>query len=149
MKMINGQWKHFAKPSDRTEIIKCCHHLVGHGAQKKTSEKIKEDYYWESISHDVANYIACCQLCQLDKGFFPSTSFELVQPGYSWHNISIDLIGPFPKSTANHKYIIVYIDHLTKWVEANPLRSWSYHCCQIYIGIRHPLEWVSKIFSDQ
>ena len=112
--MAIGQWKHFAKPSNQTEIIKRCHRLVGHGALKKTSEKIKEDYYWELITHDVANYIACCQLCQLDKRFLPSTSFELVQPGYAWHTISIDLIGPLPKSTNNYKYIIVGIDHLTK-----------------------------------
>ena len=35
----------------------------------------------------------------------------------------MDLIGPLPPSTTGVKYIIVAIDHLTKWVEARAVKD--------------------------
>ena len=35
----------------------------------------------------------------------------------------IDLIGPFPKGKGQVKFVIIAIDYLTKWVEAEPLAT--------------------------
>ena len=37
--------------------------------------------------------------------------------------MSIDLIGPLQPITTGVKYIIVAIDHLTKWVEAQAVKD--------------------------
>ena len=35
----------------------------------------------------------------------------------------LDIVGPFPKAVGNKKYLLVCIDYLTKWVEAEPLAN--------------------------
>ena len=94
----------FAKPSDRLDIICNAHRVTGHIAQTKTLEKIKEDYYWESLSFDVAKYINNCVLCQKDKPFNNSTTFNLIKPNFAFHTVSMDLIGPLPMGIAGVKY---------------------------------------------
>ena len=79
--------------------------------------KIKADYYWETIYFDVVDYIKNCITCQLENKFSKITFYKLIKPNFAWHIISIDMIGPLGKSTYSHNYIIVAIDHLTKWIE--------------------------------
>jgi len=33
----------------------------------------------------------------------------------------LDLMGPFPESSAGNKYVIVLVDSFSKWVEAYPI----------------------------
>ena len=35
----------------------------------------------------------------------------------------LDIVGPFPKTTGNKRYLLVSTDYFTKWVEAEPLAS--------------------------
>ena len=53
----------------------------------------------------------------------PKLVSELVKPNFAWHTVLIDLIGPLPKSNHQHLYIIVAIDHLTKWVESRSVSN--------------------------
>ena len=75
-------------------------------------------FYWESANFDVSEYVNNYALCQSDRRFSPKTSFELVKPNFAWHTVSMDHIGPLLKSNNQHKYIIITIDHLIKWVES-------------------------------
>ena len=68
----------FVKPSNRPEVIKVAHLLTGHGGLLKTMEQIKKDYYWESISFDVTEYINSCLVCQSEVRFKPSTTYKLI-----------------------------------------------------------------------
>lgn len=54
-----------------------------------------------------------------------STLFHLVKPKFAWHTVSIDVVGPLPKCSSGHMYLIVAIDELTKWVEAKPICNLS------------------------
>ena len=37
--------------------------------------------------------------------------------------MGLDIVGPFPKAVENKKYLLVYTDYFTKWVEAEPLAN--------------------------
>ena len=106
----------------RLDNTRNAHIVTGHSAQTKTLEKIIEDYYWEILSFDVAKYINNCMLCQKDKPFNASNTFNLIKPDFAIYTASMDIIGPLPMGIARGKYLIVAIDHLTKWVES---RSFS------------------------
>lgn len=86
---------------------------------------LKENFYWESMSFDVHETISCCKECQSEKPFKGAVTFRLTPPGFAWHTVSIDVVGPLPTSNTKSKYIIVAIDHLTKWVEARAIRDLS------------------------
>ena len=122
-KELDGKSYILLRPSNRPEVIKVAHLLLRHGGLVKTMEQIKKDYYWESISLDVTEYINSCLICQSEVRFKPSTTYELVKPKFAWHTVSMDLVGPLPPSTIGVKYIIVAIDHLTKWVEARSVKD--------------------------
>ena len=95
-KLKNNNWYIFAKPSDRLDIIRNAHIVTSHSAQTKTLEKIIEDYLWERLSFDVAKYINNCALCQKDKPFNNSTTFNLNKPNFAFHTVSMILIRPLP-----------------------------------------------------
>ena len=62
-KELDGKLYLFVKPSNRPEVIKVAHLLTGYGGLLKIMEQIKKDYYWESISFDVIEYINSCLVC--------------------------------------------------------------------------------------
>jgi hypothetical protein len=72
-KLINEDWKLYPKPSERMNIIRDSHRLTGHSGLLKTIKKINENYYWESITFDVTDYINSCIICQQEKNFRPKT----------------------------------------------------------------------------
>lgn len=37
--------------------------------------------------------------------------------------LGVALMGPFPRSTKQHEYLMVIVDYFSKWVEFFPLRS--------------------------
>lgn len=47
----------------------------------------------------------------------PLTNISSPWPFYEW---GIDIVGPFPKAPGKVKYLIVAVDHFTKWIEAVP-----------------------------
>lgn len=97
-----------------------------HLGQKKTLERISRLYYWPSIQDDVRDRVTHCRVCQQHK---PSNDLP---PGYMktetraltpWQMISVDIIGPLPRTRRNKKYIIVFVDVCTKWTIATAVPS--------------------------
>lgn len=99
------------------------HHL-GHEGVYKTYNRPKRDFYWGNIKRNIQQFIKCChkyQIClhqKLNK-FTGSTAFP---PDYPFSRIGLDLKGSLPrkKDIGN---IIVLVDYLNKWIEAEPLPS--------------------------
>ena len=44
-----------------------------------------------------------------------------IQVKGAFHWVAMDIIGPMTETARGNKYIIIFIDYLTKWVEARPL----------------------------
>ena len=40
-----------------------------------------------------------------------------------WEMVSVDLIGPLPRSSSGNTWLLVAQDRFTKWVELRPLRK--------------------------
>ena len=41
----------------------------------------------------------------------------------AFDRLAVDVMGPFPPSNAGNRYIVVFSDYLTKWVEAFAIKS--------------------------
>ena len=98
-------------------------HQIGHEGVYKTYNRLKRDYYWKNMKKDINNYIRCCYKCQTCK---PQTLNQFPEdnatpPGYPFSRVGLDLIGPLPETPRGNRFIIVLVDYLTKWVEAEPL----------------------------
>jgi len=80
---------------------------------------IKRNYWWPEIKNDVQKYIQRCFKCQQNKVQHMKKAGELHPlkiPEGPWKEISIDIIGPLPKSNKKNT-IIVIVDQFTKMIQ--------------------------------
>jgi len=106
----------------RTQILNGYHTdpLGGHLGITSTFNKIRKKYYWPSYHYDVIQHIQKCILCQqTDK-----RKVENAQPNFPipiadvFDRVGIDVVGPLPPTERGNKYVIVIVDHGTRWTEA-------------------------------
>ena len=84
-------------------------------------------HWWVGLWNDVRDVVQACVACDQTKVAFSSVQPTL-QPlpikglMYRW---SIDLCGPFPKSKRGNTYIMIAVEHHSKWVETFPMKNKS------------------------
>jgi len=99
------------------------HHYAptaGHGGLHNTVRRIQATYYWPGMYKDVKLALDHCPICirQLPPVVRP---LHPIRVNGAFERVSIDFIGPLPITLTGNRYILVAIDHLTKWVEAKAL----------------------------
>ncbi|RWR98914.1 Transposon Tf2-6 polyprotein-like protein, partial [Dinothrombium tinctorium] len=91
--------------------------LSGHLGQKKTFERINSRFYFPGMRKYINRYVKTCVECQTRK--FPTVPpAGLLQPiivGGVCEKFGLDILGPFPKSLRDNKYIIVGTEYLTRF----------------------------------
>ena len=101
-----------------------CETWTGHFGYERTYDRLKRDYYWIGMAYDTRDFVGSCVLCQ---------KYKPVQTGQlglmtkrhidtPWQVVSADVM-EFPKSKHGHKYLLVFQDLFTKWVEVYPMRN--------------------------
>ena len=60
------------------------------------------------------------------------------KPGYPFSRVGLDTVGQLPRTRTGNKYIIVLVNYLTKWVEAEPLKE---------IGSNDVVKFLKKVFA--
>ena len=97
----------------------------GHFGTVKTYEKLHTRYYWRKMFSDVNHWCRSCCDCEMRKS--PRNKHKapllpiLVQDAFD--RLACDIIGPFPPSKLGNRYVVVFSEYLTKWVEAFPVPS--------------------------
>ena len=105
----------------REKILKENHDLVdiGHPGQHRMLELLKRTYWWPRLKKDIKKYVQGCFKCQQNKVQHQRKAEELYPleiPQGPWQEISIDIIGPLPKSNGMDT-IVVIVDQFTKMIQ--------------------------------
>ena len=92
---------------------------VSHLEQTRMLELLKKNYWWPRIKENIKKYVQGCIKYQQNKAQYQKKAGELHLleiPQGLWQEISVDIIGPLPKSNGKN-VIVVIIDRFTKMIQ--------------------------------
>lgn len=121
------QWKRCVPTYQRPALLQRLHDdpTAGHLGTAKTMTRIAQLYYWPGMFQDIARYVRACDICLAHKASQqrPAGNLHTVPVSAPWHHVSIDLVGPLPRSNHGHTWLLMMQDRFTKWLEVAPLRK--------------------------
>lgn len=118
-------WKYVPQTRERFQLVKETHNAM-HFGRYKTLKKLQERYYWPLMSEDVRKFCQGCDTCKSTK--YPNTNQTPLMgrqkiASMPWQTISVDFIGPFPRSKSGNSVLLVVTDLFSKFVIIQPLRD--------------------------
>jgi hypothetical protein len=99
----------------REIVIDTAHEMLGHFGAHKVTDYIRKFYWWDRVSTDVQAFCESCHTCQSIKTINAKPKgllHSLPIPTQPWASISMDFLGPFPKSQ-EFDYLWVVVCRLT------------------------------------
>ena len=86
---------------------------------------LRAGYFWLTMKKDCMEHAKRCDQCQRHEDFYrsPPEGLHFIHPPWPFHTWGIDILGPFPTAIRQLKYLIVAVEYLTKWIEAEPVAS--------------------------
>jgi hypothetical protein len=126
-----------------------------HPGATKMYLDLKQKYWWHGMKHDIARFIAYCDVCRRIKAEHQKPS-GLLQPlpipMWKWDEVGMDFITGLPRTKNGHDSVWVVVDRLTKVAHFIPVRT-TYagdKLAKLYIDRIVKFHGVpSRIVSDQ
>lgn len=106
-------------PSQRIQLIRHAHEELGHFGVKRTYSLLQSHYWWRGMQTEVQQFVARCMVCDRVRASFNAPTPQLhplpiMGLGYRW---SLDFAGPLPLTMRHHRYVLVMVEHFSKWIE--------------------------------
>ena len=120
---------------------------AGHMGFNRTMRKLRMKYYWYRMAEDVRAWIRICDACNLRKAAPrpPRAPMQVSLVGDRGQKVAIDLMGPLNTTKSGNRYIMVVVDHFTKYAMAIPLAE----CKAEDIAQAFVTRWVSIFGAPQ
>ena len=114
---------------------------------KKKTARVLARFYWPNVFKDAAEIYRTCKECQKTapgkKTFAPLIPLPVTDEPLQ--RITMDLVGPLPRSRSGNKYILVICEYATRYPKAIPLRSIEpEHIAEELIKVSFFESWSSK-----
>ena len=112
----------------RLQMLRIFHDETATGSHMgitRVYDRISSRFYWRGLQNDVINYVTACPDCQTRKRSYekPAGKMVCVKVERPFDRCVCDLLGPFPATSDGKKFIIVLVDKLTKYCEADAIPS--------------------------
>ena len=139
----------------RNTVLKLAHESIlgGHLGMKKTSDKIRLQFFWPGLQEDVKLHCLSCDICQ--KTFprgkvspVPLEKMPLIETPFE--RVAVDLVGPIqPVTDRKNRYILTLVDYATRYPEAVPLpRIEAERVAEALFNMFTRLGFPSEILTD-
>ena len=107
--------------AERPGIIQDIHE-VGHFGVARTAWMVQRGFWWYGLRDEVKAHVKECRACQMMHTKFnePVELHPIAVQGV-YHQVGVDVVGPFPPSLSGKVYIATSMDYMTKNAEARAL----------------------------
>ncbi|CAF1141832.1 unnamed protein product, partial [Brachionus calyciflorus] len=110
----------------KSALLKHYHsNTLAHVGRDRMFSFLSKRYRWVHMYRDIKRWVRGCEQCNIFKSLQPK-QHGLLQPiktSKPFEILGIDILGPFKVTKRGHKYILVFIDLFTNWVEACALKT--------------------------
>ena len=121
----------FVPTSLRSALLTAYHDRLGHPSANRTAALIRERYYWPNLAQDATAYVAECHECTLAKrgNRRPRQPVGPTLGHYPFDVLYCDILDMAPTHDYNKEAktgatkLVVFVDSLSRWVEAIPVHS--------------------------
>ncbi len=107
--------------------------LAGHPGRERMLIAARKKYYWPTMKVDVTSHVWKCVKCTQHKGTLPKPApiLQYPPPEGPWDVVSIDLL-QLPASHQISRYLLVCVDHFSRFVVLAPLQNARIRCALSY-----------------
>ena len=134
-----GSWCLAVPVALRSSLLEDAHGglLAGHLGEKRVYDRLRRSYWWQGLRRDVRKHCRSCLICATRKGVGKATHPPLqpIPVGGPFHCVGVDIL-KLPLTYDGNQYVLVFVDYLTKWVEAFPIKD-------------QKAETVARVFVDE
>ncbi|CAF3028738.1 unnamed protein product [Rotaria sp. Silwood2] len=100
----------------RLDLVLKMHDAYGHIGVDGMQELLRTRAWWPGMNNDIKQWIKTCTKCQLTTcGKTTTEPLHPLIPVPAFHRWSLDFIGQLPTTLNGNRWILVAIDHTTKW----------------------------------
>lgn len=98
----------------------CGRHTGGRALRARV---LRAGFFWPTLEKDCMDFAKKCLACQKHGNVFhaPTTELHNIMSPWSLAQWRMEIVGPFPVARAQRKFLLVAVDYITKWVEAESL----------------------------
>ena len=125
--MLKWKEKIVVPPIFRTRVLEIAHDhpTAGHFKEDRTWKAITANYFWPKLHDDVINWIRSCKACnKFDVHKYVNRPLQPIESTNRFELVCYDLAGPFiPSRDGGNTYVLIMVDHFSKWCEISPLKS--------------------------
>lgn len=112
-------------PQDNRKAVMQAQHdtpFGGHQGIERTTELIKERYYWKGMDQDIEEYVKTCEKCIRKKTTREESApvpMQITTPVIRpFQKVAMDIVGPLLNTQCGNQYILTFQDHFSNYPEA-------------------------------
>jgi hypothetical protein len=118
-------------PSSLVKAAISLNHYPKYAGRQHTLDIITIYYWWPNIQKNLERYVDECDKCQRKKlgHEFRAPLGEIREAHRPFQVCHMEAVGPYPRTARGNRYILIFIDYLTKYMEAIPVEDLSALTC--------------------
>jgi hypothetical protein len=118
----DGRVRIVPHPAQKGHIVRHAHEELGHFGVTQTYNLLLCQYWWRGMHTDVQRFVSHCMVCDRVRASFNAPTPQLhplpiMGLGYRWN---LDFAGPLPLTIRHNRYVLVMVEHFSKWIELVP-----------------------------
>jgi len=97
--------------------------LSGHFGVNRVIARLRTRYFWQYMYRDVKLFVKSCHQCQMRQipNTKPAGYLQNIETSQIFEILALDFVGPISKTRDRNEYLLVAVDHFSKFAVVKPI----------------------------